>query len=143
MAFDPARVKAPFQAAIELTDPGERRAHLDREAGGDAVSCDRLDALVAAYDQLPGEVVEILAPEDSEDGLGLPAGREAAPILGGGPGAVLGQTGHPSRSPYGSRQCTEKLPGGGLLAGGGDQETPIHLLPLHRLKGQMSRARYA
>ena len=51
MAIEPGRVKALFQAAIELNDTGERRAFLDREVGGDSELRARLDALLAAYDQ--------------------------------------------------------------------------------------------
>ena len=36
MAIEPGRVKALFQAAIELNDTSERRAFLDREVGGDS-----------------------------------------------------------------------------------------------------------
>jgi hypothetical protein len=51
MAIEPGRVKALFQAAIELNDTSERRAFLDREVGGDSELRARLDALLAAYDQ--------------------------------------------------------------------------------------------
>ncbi len=51
MAIEPGRVKALFQAAIELNDTSERRAFLDREAGGDSELRARLDTLLAAFDQ--------------------------------------------------------------------------------------------
>jgi serine/threonine-protein kinase len=54
MATDPERVKALFLAAIERSDPDDRRAFLDAEAGGDPELRDRLDVLLAAYDQPPG-----------------------------------------------------------------------------------------
>ena len=54
MAIDPERVKTLFQTAIERNDPASRRAFLDDEIGADAELRDRLDALLAAYDQPPG-----------------------------------------------------------------------------------------
>ena len=53
MAIDPERVKALFLAAIERDDSANRRAFLDQEIGDDAELRDRLDALMAAYDQPP------------------------------------------------------------------------------------------
>jgi serine/threonine protein kinase len=52
MATDPERVKTLFLAAIERSDPAARRAFLDGEVGDDELR-DRLDALLAAYDQPP------------------------------------------------------------------------------------------
>ena len=69
-----------------------------REGGGD-------DA------QLPGEGVEVLAPQEPEDGLGLPPGREAAPILAVGLGAGLGHLGHSFQDHYGPGECPEKTSG--------------------------------
>ena len=54
MATDPERVKTLFLAAIERDDPANRLAFLDGAVGGDAELRDRLDALLAAYDQPPG-----------------------------------------------------------------------------------------
>ncbi len=53
MAIDNARVKALFQSAVEITDPAERQAFLEREAGQDRELRDRLNALMAAYDAPP------------------------------------------------------------------------------------------
>jgi serine/threonine-protein kinase len=53
MAIDPERVKALFLAAIERGDPADRRTYLDSEVGDDTELRDRLDALLAAYDQPP------------------------------------------------------------------------------------------
>jgi eukaryotic-like serine/threonine-protein kinase len=51
MAIEPGRVKALFQAAIELDDTSERQAFLDREVGGDIEFRARINALLAAYYQ--------------------------------------------------------------------------------------------
>ncbi len=69
MAIDPERVKALFLAAIQQGDPADRRAFLDAEAGGDAELRDRLDALLAAYDQPPGALDRPLAADpEAADG---------------------------------------------------------------------------
>ena len=69
MATDPERVKALFLAAIERDDPADRRAFLDAEVGGDAELRDRLDALLAAYDQPPGALDRPLgADPEATDG---------------------------------------------------------------------------
>ena len=61
MAIDPERVKALFLAAIECSDPAGRRAFLYAEVGDDPELRDRLDALLAAYDQPPGALDRPLA----------------------------------------------------------------------------------
>src|SRR5262249_13563474 len=63
MAIEPERVKALFLAAIERGDPADRRAFLDAEVGDDAELRDRLDAMLAAYDQPPGALDRPLAAE--------------------------------------------------------------------------------
>jgi serine/threonine protein kinase/lipopolysaccharide biosynthesis regulator YciM len=69
MATDPERVKALFLAAIERSDPTDRRAFLDAEAGNDPELRDRLDALLAAYDQPPGALDRPLgADREATDG---------------------------------------------------------------------------
>jgi eukaryotic-like serine/threonine-protein kinase len=68
MALDPARVKALFQAVIEQPDHVERRAFLDREVGDDTELRDRLNALLAAYEQPPGALD---APLDANLNAGL------------------------------------------------------------------------
>ncbi len=93
MATDPARVKALFQAAIELDDPGERRALLDRAAGDDAELRARLDVLLAAHDLPPGPLDRPLGdgPQAMID-AGTDATRDAptpvpGPTAADGPGA--------------------------------------------------------
>ena len=51
MALDPRRVKALFQAALDLPDPADRPAFLDRECGDDPELRHRLDDLLAAHDR--------------------------------------------------------------------------------------------
>ena len=63
MAIDRERVKALFQSAIERDDPASRRAYLDDEIGDDAELRDRLDALMAAYDQPPSALDRPLGPD--------------------------------------------------------------------------------
>ena len=50
MALDPRRVKALFNAALDLPDPADRPAFLDRECGDDRELRLRLDELLAAHD---------------------------------------------------------------------------------------------
>ena len=54
MPLDPRRVKALFQAALDLPDPAGRPAFLDRECGGDDELRRRLDELLAAHDHPAG-----------------------------------------------------------------------------------------
>jgi serine/threonine protein kinase len=63
MAIDPERVKALFLAAIERVDPADRRAFLDSAVGDDVELSDRLDALLAAYDQPHGALDRPLAAD--------------------------------------------------------------------------------
>ncbi len=63
MAIDPERVKALFLAAIERDDSANRRAFLDQEIGDDDELRDRLDALMAAYDQPPIALDRPLGPD--------------------------------------------------------------------------------
>jgi len=58
--------------------------------------------------QLPGEGVEVLAPEQAEDGVGLSVGREPATVGGDGLGARLGHLGHSFQDHYGPDWCPEK-----------------------------------
>ena len=78
MAIDPGRVKALFQAAIERSDPGQRRAYLDREAGDDAELRGRLDALLDAHDAPPGVLDR---PLDADPGATADAGPVSAPVV--------------------------------------------------------------
>ena len=50
MPLDPRRVKSLFQAALDLPDPADRPAFLDRECGDDQELRARLDELLAAFD---------------------------------------------------------------------------------------------
>jgi hypothetical protein len=52
MATDPERVKALFLAAMERSDPADRRAFLDGDVGDDELR-DRLEALLGVYDKPP------------------------------------------------------------------------------------------
>ncbi len=61
MPFDPQRVKALFQAALDCADLAERAAWLDRECGDDRELRDRLDQLLAGLE--PAE----FRPEDAAD----------------------------------------------------------------------------
>ncbi len=74
MPFDPRRVKALFNAALDLPDPTDRPAFVDRECGDDRELRRRLDDLLAAYDQ-PADALERPLVKD--------AGRTTAPE--GGP----------------------------------------------------------
>ncbi len=51
MPADPQRVKEIFGAAIELTDPAERLAFLERECGGDAELRRQLERLLRAHEE--------------------------------------------------------------------------------------------
>ena len=61
MAVDPRRVKELFNAAVELPDPGERVAFLERECRGDGELRERLGELIAAFDRPAGELERPLA----------------------------------------------------------------------------------
>ena len=85
MATDHERVKALFLAAIERNDPADRRAFLDDEVGDDDELRDRLDALLAAYDQPPGALDRPLAAEPETTRAALPLRAASAGIRGHGP----------------------------------------------------------
>src|SRR4051812_19345920 len=57
MPLDPVRVKALFQSALDLPDPADRPAFLDRECGDDTELRHRLDELLAAFDR-PASALE-------------------------------------------------------------------------------------
>jgi eukaryotic-like serine/threonine-protein kinase len=57
MAVDLRRVKALFDAVVELPDPADRRAYLDRECVDDVELRERVDRLLAACD-LPANELE-------------------------------------------------------------------------------------
>ena len=66
MALDPRRVKALFNAALDLPDPADRPAFLDRECGDDPELRRRLDELLAAYDQPASALERPLAADPGE-----------------------------------------------------------------------------
>src|SRR5262245_61012049 len=57
MALDPRRVKALFNAALDLPDPADRPAFLGRECGSDLEFPQRREERLAAYDQ-PASALE-------------------------------------------------------------------------------------
>ena len=63
MALDPRRVKALFNAALDLPDPADRPAFLERECRDDQELRQRLEELLAAYDQ-PASALERPLAED-------------------------------------------------------------------------------
>jgi serine/threonine protein kinase len=72
MTSDPALVKALFFGALDLPDPAERQAFLDRECGGDQELRRRLDVLLDAHDR-----------PASEMGTSVGAGFEATSLPNG------------------------------------------------------------
>ncbi len=96
MATDHERVKALFLAAIERGDPADRQAFLRTEVGDDAELRDRLDALLAAYEQPSGALDRPLA-SDPLSTEALDATRSVSAPLPAGAGddsATLGQPAH-------------------------------------------------
>ena len=89
MPIDPRRVKDLFNAALDLSDPGDRPAWLDRECGGDLELRGRLGELLATYDH-PTEVRERLPVERP--------GPPDAPLEGSGPGPTLAATKPPAEA---------------------------------------------
>jgi eukaryotic-like serine/threonine-protein kinase len=75
MPLDPRRVKALFNAALDLPDPADRPALLDRECGDDRQLRQRLGDLLAAYDQPDGALKRPLAAD-----LGQMTGPDGGPI---------------------------------------------------------------
>lgn len=59
--------------------------------------------------QLSGERIEVLAPEEAEDGLGLAPGRESAPILAVGRGARVAHLGHSFQEPSWLRGMSREI----------------------------------
>ncbi len=86
MTLDPRRVKVVFNTAVELPEPADRLAFLERECGGDRELRARLDELIAAFDRPAGELerplavnVERCTPgfrDPTTIGSKLPAGHE-------------------------------------------------------------------
>ena len=71
MPIDPLRVKELFNDALDLPDPADRPAWLDRECGGDPDLRARLVELLAAYEQPAEALVRPL--------VGVPGRQEARP----------------------------------------------------------------
>ncbi len=61
MAVDPRLVKAMFSTALNLADPSDRTAYIDRECGDDMELRQRLEELLAAHDQPASELDHSLA----------------------------------------------------------------------------------
>jgi len=81
MSLDPRRVKALFNAALDLPDPAGRPAFLDRECGDDRELRQRLGDLLAAYDQPAGALDRPLAESPGQttapDEASIPAAQAA------------------------------------------------------------------
>ena len=87
MPLDPRQVKALFNAALDLPNADDRPAFLDRECGGYKELRQRLDDLLAAYDQPAGALERPLA-----DDVGQTTARDGGPI----PMEAPGETAHES-----------------------------------------------
>ncbi len=87
MPLDPRHVKALFNAALDVPDPADRAALLDRECGDDKELRQRLDDLLVAYDQPAGALERPLA-----DDIGQTTARDGGSI----PMEVPGETAHES-----------------------------------------------
>ncbi len=88
MALDPRRVKALFNAALDLPDPADRTAFLERECRDDRELRERLEELLAAHDQ-PASALERPLVEDPGE---TSAPDEQPAETGAGPAAVSGET---------------------------------------------------
>ncbi len=88
MALDPRRVKALFNAALDLPDPAERPDFLERECRDDQELRERLEELLAAYDQPASALERPLVGDPGETS----APEERPAVTGAGPAAVPGET---------------------------------------------------
>src|SRR5947209_18274513 len=82
MALDPRRVKALFNSALDLPDPADRPAFLDRECGDDLELRRRLEHLLAAHDRPASALEQPLAVERE------PSTSRADEIAASGPAPV-------------------------------------------------------
>ena len=77
MLLDPRRVKALFNAALDLADPVDRTAFLDKECGDDRELRQRLGELLAAYEQPAGTLEQPVAEYHGQatvfDGASIPS----------------------------------------------------------------------
>ena len=96
MPTDPRRVKELFLAALDLPEPADRPAFLDRECGDDGELRHRLDDLLAAHDQPASELerpiaasLQATASPDDPDRM---AGDPGAPTVARTPTAFEGRT---------------------------------------------------
>ena len=69
MALDPRRVKALFHSALDLPDPADRPAFLDRECGDDLELRRRLEELLAAHDRPASVLAQPLVADCGEANL--------------------------------------------------------------------------
>ena len=85
MPTDPRRVKELFLAALDLPEPADRPAFLDRECGDDGELRRRLDDLLAAHDQPASEldrpIAASLQATASPDAPDRSAGDSGAPTV--------------------------------------------------------------
>jgi serine/threonine protein kinase/tetratricopeptide (TPR) repeat protein len=82
-----------FIAALQISDPVQRSAWLDRECGGDAALRQRIEVLLQALDRA-GSLLDnpVVVPQAivGETGPGLPASNAGAEPSAEQPGAVIG-----------------------------------------------------
>src|SRR5262245_20562043 len=82
-----------FIAALQISDPVQRSAWLDRECGGDAALRQRIDVLLEALDKA-GSLLDnpVVVPQAnmSETGPGVPASNAGAEPSAEKPGTVVG-----------------------------------------------------
>jgi serine/threonine protein kinase/lipopolysaccharide biosynthesis regulator YciM len=90
MPLDPSRVKALFHAALDLPDPSDRSAFLDRECGDDRELRHRLEELLAAHDR-PASALERPLAVDRERAASIDDQTAASgpPPAGEGDGAMV------------------------------------------------------
>jgi serine/threonine protein kinase/lipopolysaccharide biosynthesis regulator YciM len=109
MPLEPRRVKALFHAALDLPDPADRPAFLDRECGEDLELHRRLEALLAAHGRPASALERPLAGErDRATSIGdetaspPPAVVEGATASGSDPGPTASFRPEPAASPIGT-----------------------------------------
>ena len=78
MHIDPQRMKALFNSTVDLRDPADRPAFLDRECGDNPELRRRLDELLAAYDGPASAVEPTFSVADVTTSLETHAGQTSA-----------------------------------------------------------------